>query len=101
MPNGTAERTIYSYFYDALVTWPERDAVASIRCPRMALAGGNDIIRAAHVTARIGPLVAEHRVELERMGWVVRIVDGFAHELGFRSDVVAPLIRLFLDAAKL
>jgi hypothetical protein len=34
-------------------------------------------------------------------GWVVRLVDGFAHELGFRPDVVAPLIRPFLDAARL
>jgi|KBSMisStaDraftv2_1062788.scaffolds.fasta_scaffold102969_2 pimeloyl-ACP methyl ester carboxylesterase len=101
MPNGTAERTLYSYFYDSLVNWPERQAVARIRCPRMAFAGSNDIIRAAHVTARIGPLVAEHRVELERLGWIVRLVDGFAHELGFRPDVVAPLIRPFLDAAKL
>jgi hypothetical protein len=55
MPNGTAERTIYSHFYDALVNWAEREAVARIRCPRMAFAGSNDIVRAAHVTARIGP----------------------------------------------
>ncbi len=101
MPNATAERTMYSYFYDSLVNWPERQAIARIRCPRMAFAGSNDIIRAAHVTARIGPLLAEHRVELERMGWVVRLVDGFEHELGFRPGVVAPLIRPFLDAAKL
>jgi pimeloyl-ACP methyl ester carboxylesterase len=101
MPNGTAERTMYSYFYDSLVNWPERQAIARIRCPRMAFAGSNDIIRAAHVTARIAPLLAEHRVELERMGWVVGLVDGFAHELGFRPDVVTPLIRPFLDAAKL
>jgi pimeloyl-ACP methyl ester carboxylesterase len=72
MPNGTAERTMYSYFYDSLVNWPERQAIARIGCPRMAFAGSNDIIRAAHVTARIAPLLAEHRVELERMGWVVR-----------------------------
>lgn len=31
------------------------------------------------------------------MGWTVRLVEGFGHELGERPDVVIPLLRAFLD----
>jgi hypothetical protein len=31
------------------------------------------------------------------LGWMVRLVDGFGHELVNRPDVVVPLIREFLD----
>ena len=41
---------------------------------------------------------AEHSAELQATGWVVRVVDNFAHELVTHPDVVAPLIREFLDA---
>ena len=50
---------------------------------------------------RIGPLVAEHRNELQGLGWTVRLVDGFGHELGGRPDVVTPLLREFLDPVRL
>jgi hypothetical protein len=33
------------------------------------------------LTARIGPLIAERRVELQGMGWEVHAIDNFAHEL--------------------
>ena len=33
------------------------------------------------VIARIGPLLAEHREELEQTAWTVPLVDGFAHIL--------------------
>ena len=42
-------------------------------------------------------MIAQHRAELERMGWTVRLVDGFGHELVSRADVAVPLIREFLD----
>ena len=28
------------------------------------------------------------------------LLDGFAHELGFRADVVMPLLRSFLDGTR-
>ena len=31
------------------------------------------------------------------MGWVVRLIDGFGHELGGRPDVVMPIVGRFLD----
>jgi hypothetical protein len=84
-------------FYRALRDWPEREAVSRFTCPRMTFAGSNDVIIAYGHTFRIGPTIAEHRDELERMGWEVRLLEGFGHELGARPDIVVPLIRDFLD----
>jgi dienelactone hydrolase len=91
------QQQIYTTFYRRLETWPEREAVSKISCPRMTFAGTDDVITTPAVTARIGPLIAEHRDELQRMGWSVRLVDGFKHDLGSRPDVVVPLLREFLD----
>jgi pimeloyl-ACP methyl ester carboxylesterase len=88
---------IWATFYRALEQWPEHDAVSKIRVPRMTFAGSKDVIVTDGMTARIGPLVAEHSAELQSMGWVVRVVDNFAHELVAHPEVVTPLIRDFLD----
>ena len=40
---------------------------------------------------------AEHRAELERIGWTVQLIDGSGHELGGRPDVIVPILRRFLD----
>jgi pimeloyl-ACP methyl ester carboxylesterase len=86
----------YLTYYRSLRNWPERDAVSKITCPRLVFAGTNDQFVAEGHSIRIGPLVSEHRNELERLGWTVRLVDGFGHELGARPDVVIPLLRDFL-----
>ena len=63
----------------------------------MAFAGRDDVIMTGGVTTRIGPLLAERRANLERMGWTVRLVDNFRHELFTRPDLVVPMLREFLD----
>lgn len=93
-----AGQPIYSTFYEHLTSWREREAISRITCPRLTFAGREDVITTPDVTARIGPLIAEHRNELERMGWRVRLVDGFKHDLGFRADIAMPLVREFLDS---
>jgi hypothetical protein len=60
----------------------------------MTFEGSRDVITTAGMTARIGPLISEHREELERMGWVVHLVDGFGHELGRRLDLVIPILAM-------
>jgi pimeloyl-ACP methyl ester carboxylesterase len=87
----------WASFYRSLRDWAERDAVSRLTCPRFAFAGTNDRFTAGDQNIRIGPLVAEHRQELENMGWKVQLVEGFGHELGARPDVVTPLLREFLD----
>jgi pimeloyl-ACP methyl ester carboxylesterase len=85
-------------FYRSIRGWREREAVSKIRCPRMAFAGNKDEFTAGCCQRiRIGPLVAEHRAELERMGWTVQMIDGFGHELGGRPDVIMPILKKFLD----
>lgn len=87
--------------YRSIEKWNEREAVSRFRCPRMAFAGSDDIIYADGITVPIGPLIAEHRKELEGMGWAVELIDGFDHELGRRPEVVVPLIHEFLDGLEL
>ncbi|PYR36214.1 MAG: hypothetical protein DMF90_10935 [Acidobacteria bacterium] len=87
----------YAAFYRSIRNWTERDAVTALTCPRMIFVGTKDEFVAEGYTIRHGPLIAEHREELERMGWTVRLVEGYGHELGGRPDVVIPLIREFLD----
>ena len=85
-------------FYRSIRGWPEREAVSKFTCPRMAFAGNKDeFVAGCCQRIRIGPLIAEHRGELERMGWTVRLIDGFGHELGGRPDVIMPILKRFLD----
>jgi hypothetical protein len=64
----------------------------------MAFAGNQDeFVAGAATKIRIGPLIAEHRAELERIGWTVQLIDGFGHGLGGRPDVVMPIVGRFLD----
>jgi pimeloyl-ACP methyl ester carboxylesterase len=85
-------------FYRSIRGWPEREAISKFTCPRMAFSGNKDeFVAGAATRMRIGPLVAEHRAELERMGWTVELIDGFGHELGGRPDVTMPILRRFLD----
>jgi hypothetical protein len=72
--------------------------VSKITCPRMTFAGNKDeFTPGCCQRIRIGPLIAEHRAELERMGWTVQLIDGFGHELGGRPDVIMPILKRFLD----
>jgi hypothetical protein len=84
-------------YYRALQNWPERAAVSKLAIPRMTFAGSNDIVGPPGARTSIGPVIAQYRDELQGMGWIVRLVDGFGHELVSRPDVVVPLIRGFLD----
>lgn len=95
--NDAAEARLMVTFYRALEQWRDEAAVAKFTCPRMTFVGKDDVITTGGFTTRIGPLVAERRADLERMGWTVRLVDGFRHDLFMRPEVVVPLLRAFLD----
>ena len=92
---GQGER--FATFYHSLQGWAEREVVSGLSVPRMAFAGSEDEFEADGYKIRISPLLAEHRNELEQMGWTVNLVDGFGHELGSRPETVIPLVREFLD----
>ena len=63
----------------------EREAVSTIACPRMTLAGSDDVVVSEGTTFRVGLLLAEHRAELENVGWTVQLVDGQRHDLFMKS----------------
>jgi hypothetical protein len=86
-------------YYRGLQHWPEREVVSKFAFPRFTFAASNDTVAGPVQVQRIaiGPMIAQHRDELERLGWMVRLVDGFGHELVNRPDVEVPLIREFLD----
>jgi len=91
----------FATYYRSLRGWREREAVSRLTSPRLVFAGTNDRFVADGRQVRIGPLVAEHREELERLGWSVRLVEGFGHELGGRPDVITPILREFFESAGL
>jgi pimeloyl-ACP methyl ester carboxylesterase len=84
-------------YYRALQDWPEREVVAKFAIPRLTFAGTDDVMGAPGSTVSIGLTIAEHREELERIGWIVRLVERAGHDLINRPDVVVPIIREFLD----
>jgi pimeloyl-ACP methyl ester carboxylesterase len=94
---GVAEGQLMSTFYRALQGWRDGEALARLTCPRLVFAGADDVITVDKYVTSIGPLVRDRRDELERLGWRVRLVDGFRHELFTRPDVVVPIVREFLD----
>jgi pimeloyl-ACP methyl ester carboxylesterase len=94
---GVPEAQLMVTFYRALNEWRDVEAVSRFTCPRMAFAGGDDVITTGGYTTRIGPLLEERRADLERLGWTVRLVDKARHDLFTRPDVVVPLLREFLD----
>ena len=94
---GGVDRLMVTFFR-GLEDWHDRDALAMFTCPRMTFAGAEDVVTAPGASPiRIGPLLAEHRDELERMGWTVRLVPRYRHDLFAHADVVVPLLRNFLD----
>jgi pimeloyl-ACP methyl ester carboxylesterase len=95
--NGGMTEKVQLAFHRGLQGWPEREAVSGFTCPRMTFAGADDVLIDHGQTLRIGPTIQARRQDLERLGWTVRIQDGFRHELYTRPDVVVPMIREFLD----
>jgi pimeloyl-ACP methyl ester carboxylesterase len=101
---AAAERTVGAVdqlmvtFFRSLEHWRDRDVLATLTCPRMTFAASEDVVVSRGASPiRIGPLLAEHRGELEQMGWTVRLLDGHRHDVFAQPDVVVPLVRSFLD----
>ena len=92
-----AEAELMVTFYRALEQWRDEEAATRFTCPRMVFAASGDTITTAGRTVRIGPLIAERKADLERMGWMVHVVDDVRHDLFTRPEVVVPLMRAFLD----
>ena len=85
-------------FFRALELSHNPDALPNCSCPRMTFAGNDDVILGRGTPAiPIGPLIAQHRTQLQEMNWKVQLLPGYRHDLFMHVDVVIPLIRSFLD----
>jgi hypothetical protein len=74
-------------FFRDLEQWRDRETVAKFSCPRMTVAGSDDAIVSRGAPAiRIGPLIAEHRADLEEMGWTVRLVSAQSRIVGREAE---------------
>jgi pimeloyl-ACP methyl ester carboxylesterase len=92
----------FMVLYQALQSFDDRAAQASLTCPRLCFVGAEDNIQYgaqwdnAYVT--IAQPVIEHRSELEVLGWEVRILDGLNHMSAMQAPQVIPIIRPWLIA---
>jgi pimeloyl-ACP methyl ester carboxylesterase len=94
---GLPDWAMTATYYRGLQSWSEREGLRAISCPRMTFAGTDDVLESNGTTFRVGPLLAEHRAELEESGWTVHLIDGRRHDMFMKPDVVVPLVRAFLD----
>lgn len=89
----------WATFWNSLSAWPEAVAVPRIRCPRMAIAGGIAVAEAGGMIIPYGAVLAQHRGELESLGWQVELLEGRSHEDCVEPAVTVPAVRAFLDRA--
>ena len=89
----------WSTFWSSCVDWPERVLVPRIRCPRLAFAGADAVADGGGMVIPYAATLRARRVELEALGWQVRLVEGRDHAVGLETGIVAPMLREFLDAS--
>lgn len=86
--------------YQALQDFDDRAVQEQITCPRLCFVGSADEIQYdkrwgdVHVSLA-GPLV-NGRVQLEDLGWDVRVLDGLDHLRAMQAARVVPLLRSWL-----
>lgn len=98
-----AQTEQYVTLYESLRDFREREALSTLRIPRLAFAGEKDtIVYGAGwddaVVDMAGPLIA-NRAELIAQGWAVEIVPGADHMSAMRVERVLPILLPWLKAA--
>jgi pimeloyl-ACP methyl ester carboxylesterase len=91
-PNAIHEQ--FATFYREMQAFDDRAAQLLISCPRLCVVGGGDDEGGTGVSK----IVAEHRAELEELGWDVEIVGDGDHYFTLQPEVFVPLIAEWLDA---
>ena len=86
-------------YYASMIDWPERDTVAAITCPRMAVFGSAGDLDEDGTPIRIASINRAHRAELEAIGWTVAEIAGYGHEVAMHPEIAVPPVRAFLDTA--
>lgn len=84
----------WTAYYEGLQSWPEREALAQLKIPRLNYVDSTD-----DGSDLIGRFRA-NRAELEQLGWQTAEPQTDAgHRGGMRAEVAGPLLRKFFDSA--
>ncbi len=82
--------------YQALQDFDDRAAQARITCHPLCFAGSADRIvygeQWKNIAVHIAAPLIEQKMELEALGWEVRILDGLTHSKAMQADAVLPVI---------
>lgn len=92
-----AQYAQWVHYGESIAGWPEREAVARIRCPRMNVFGSDGDLVEAGIPVPIASCIREHRGELESLGWRVHEIAGHGHALCMQPEIAVPPVRAFLD----
>jgi pimeloyl-ACP methyl ester carboxylesterase len=87
-------------YLESIEGWPETDAVARIRCPRLVFFGANSLTDAGGIPIPIATTIRSRRAELERLGWRVCEIPDRDFSVCFDPAAVVPVVREFLDAVE-
>jgi pimeloyl-ACP methyl ester carboxylesterase len=88
----------WASFYDSLVGWNEAVAVSALRIPALLYFGAEGDLVEDGFDVPIASRCRDHRARLEELGWQVREISGFGHDVIGQSDLVLPIVAPFLAA---
>lgn len=88
--------------YDHLRDFDDRKAQSLLKCPRLCFAGSQDLIeygeKWGEVTVDIVSPFTQHKDELTKAGWDVRVLDGLDHTGAMQARHVLPVLMPWLDS---
>jgi pimeloyl-ACP methyl ester carboxylesterase len=92
-----AQYAQWGTFYRSIVERPERAAVEALTIPRLSYFGAQGDLVESGVDVPIASIIRHSRPPLEQAGWEVVEIPGHGHEVAHRPEIVAPIVRDFLD----
>ena len=81
----------------ALSNWPEANAIARIKCPRLALYGAKAASAAGSIQLPLAEIIRAHRSELQKLRWRIEEIAGKDAAVMLEPAAVLPPLREFLD----
>ena len=87
-------------YFESIEGWPETDAVARTRCPRLVFFGADSLTDAGGIPIPIATTIRSRRAELDRLGWRVCEIPDRDFSVCFDPAAVVPVVREFLDAVE-
>lgn len=86
-------------YHRTLLGWPEAQAVARIRCPRLALYAEKTFLQVGSHPLMLSDTLRARRPELEIAGWRVQELAGRDTGVMLDPSAIIPPLRAFLDQA--